>query len=174
MCLDAADVGTLSSVIPVLLASAVTTNHGSHGFFHSTGFVVAGDAAAVLAVVFWLGLASWVRRDARRRIGDPFLRFLATLLELGLFWIGIDYGSEFAAPMIPYTLQARLGDSVMKQIAAGHQTCTSQAGLAAINGLANRLAIPARDATRPSSLSGRCARIARRQSARRRSISTRP
>jgi RNA polymerase subunit RPABC4/transcription elongation factor Spt4 len=82
MRLGAADVGTLSSVIGVLLASATTTHHGSHGFFHSTGFVVAGDAAAVLALVFWLGLASWVHRDARRRIDDLFLRFLATLLGL--------------------------------------------------------------------------------------------
>ena len=33
-----------------------------------------------LAVVFWLGLAPWVFRDARRRIGEPLLVFLATLV----------------------------------------------------------------------------------------------
>jgi hypothetical protein len=74
--------GTLSSVFPLPLASATTKQHASHGFTHSTGFVLASDTAAVLAVVFWLGLAFWVHRDARRRIGDPFLRFLATLLGL--------------------------------------------------------------------------------------------
>jgi Zn-dependent protease with chaperone function len=59
---------------------------------------------------------------------------------LGLFWIAIDFGSELAAPLVPYPLQARLGNSVMKEIVAGHPICTSPAGLAAINGLANRLA----------------------------------
>ena len=74
--------GTLSFVISLPLASATTTQHGSHGFTHSTGFVLASDTAAALAVVFWLGLAFWVYRDARRRIGDPFLRALATALGL--------------------------------------------------------------------------------------------
>ncbi|MGZ4334159.1 MAG: zinc ribbon domain-containing protein [Gaiellaceae bacterium] len=69
-------------MIPLPLASAATNHHGSHGFIHSTGFVVAADTAAVLVVVFWLGLAFWVYRDARRRIGDPSLRSLATLLGL--------------------------------------------------------------------------------------------
>jgi hypothetical protein len=55
---------------------------------HSTGFVVAVDAAVLLAVVFWLGLAFWVYRDARKRIGDPFLVFLATLVGLALPYIG--------------------------------------------------------------------------------------
>jgi len=59
---------------------------------------------------------------------------------LGLFWVGIDYGSEFAAPMVPYRLQARLGDIVMKQLVPSQQLCANPAGLAAINGLANRLA----------------------------------
>ncbi len=59
---------------------------------------------------------------------------------LGLFWVGIDYGSEYAAGMVPYPLQARLGNSVMNQLIAGHQICTNPAGLAAINGLADRLA----------------------------------
>src|SRR4029077_1243735 len=41
---------------------------------------------------------------------------------------------------VPYPLQARLGNSVMKEVIAGHQLCAGPAGLAAINGLANRLA----------------------------------
>ena len=59
---------------------------------------------------------------------------------LALFWTGIDFASEFAAPLVPYSLQARLGNSVMKELVAGHQLCTNAAGLTAINGLANRLA----------------------------------
>jgi Zn-dependent protease with chaperone function len=59
---------------------------------------------------------------------------------LGLFWVAIDFGSEYAAPLVPYAFQVRLGNSVMSQITEGHQLCTNAAGLAAINGLANRLA----------------------------------
>ena len=59
-----------------------------HDFFHSTGFVIARNAAVSLAVVFWLGLALWVYRDARRRIGEPVLVFLSTLVGLALPFIG--------------------------------------------------------------------------------------
>ena len=70
------------------LASSLTTAHGLHGFFHSTGFVVARNLAIVLAVVFWLGLAFWVHKDARRRIRDPFLVLLGTVLGLAPPYIG--------------------------------------------------------------------------------------
>jgi double zinc ribbon protein len=59
-----------------------------HDLVHSTGVVIAADAAIGLAVVFWLGLAYWVHRDARRRIADPFLVFFATLLGLAPPYIG--------------------------------------------------------------------------------------
>ena len=77
--------GTFSAVIDLPLSSSFTS---LHDLFHSTGFVIARDVAVVLAVVFWLGLAYWVHRDARRRIGDPFLVFLATLLGLAPPYIG--------------------------------------------------------------------------------------
>lgn len=70
------------------LASSLTASHGLHGFFHSTGFVVARNLVIVLAVVFWLGLAFWVYKDARRRIRDPFLVFLGTVLGLAPPYIG--------------------------------------------------------------------------------------
>ena len=38
--------------------------------------------AALVAVVFWLALAYWTFKDARRRIADPWLVGLATLLGL--------------------------------------------------------------------------------------------
>jgi hypothetical protein len=75
-------------VIALPLASATTTFSGIHGFFHSTGFVVGGEAAVCLAVVFWLGLGFWVYRDARRRTRNPVLRLLATLLGLAPPYIG--------------------------------------------------------------------------------------
>ena len=70
------------------LSSSLTTIHGLHDFFHSTGFVIARNLAVVLAVVFWLGLAFWVHKDARRRIHDPFLVFVATLIGLAPPYIG--------------------------------------------------------------------------------------
>jgi double zinc ribbon protein len=67
---------------------SITSIHGIHNLFHSTGFVVARNVAVILAVVFWLGLASWVRRDARRRIREPFLVVVASLLGLAVPFIG--------------------------------------------------------------------------------------
>ena len=39
-------------------------------------------AAVALALVFWIGLAYWVNKDARRRIRNPFLVLVATVLGL--------------------------------------------------------------------------------------------
>lgn len=50
--------------------------------FHSTAFVLARNLVVVVAVVFWLALALWVNRDARRRIDHPALVLLATLVAL--------------------------------------------------------------------------------------------
>ena len=64
-----------------------------------------------------------------------------TLVALvGLFWLVVDYGSEYAAPLLPYSLQAKLGESVFEELTADKDECHGKAGLAAINGLANRLA----------------------------------
>ena len=70
------------------LASTNAAVHGAHGFLHSSGFIFARNIAVVLAVVFWLGLAFWVHKDARRRIADPFLVLVATLLGLAPPYIG--------------------------------------------------------------------------------------
>jgi double zinc ribbon protein len=53
-----------------------------HHVFHSTGFVIARNFAIFLAVVFWIALAYWVNRDARRRVEDPWLVGVATVLGL--------------------------------------------------------------------------------------------
>ena len=77
--------GIFSAVIEFPLYSSATT---LHDLSHSTGFVVGRNVAIFFAVVFWLGLALWVNRDARRRIGDPILVFFATLLGLAAPYIG--------------------------------------------------------------------------------------
>ena len=80
--------GEGSFVTAFALSSTATTFQGIHDFFHSTGFVIARNLAILLAVVFWIALAFWVHKDARRRIGDPFLVFTATLLGLVPPYIG--------------------------------------------------------------------------------------
>jgi RNA polymerase subunit RPABC4/transcription elongation factor Spt4 len=39
-------------------------------------------AAAAVVIVFWIGLAYWVNTDARRRIRNPFLISVATVVGL--------------------------------------------------------------------------------------------
>jgi hypothetical protein len=58
------------------------TGSGLHDIFHSTAFAVTRNLALFLVVVFWLGLAYWVYRDARRRIDDGVLVAVATLVGL--------------------------------------------------------------------------------------------
>lgn len=73
--------------------------------------------------------------------GGRVTAFAATLVALlGVFWFAVDYGSEFAAPLLPYSLQVKLGESVYDELTADKEECHGKAGLAAINGLANRLA----------------------------------
>lgn len=62
--------------------------NGAHGFFHSTGFVIARDVGLFMAVLFWLALGFWVYRDALRRIGDPFLVGVAAVVGLVPPYIG--------------------------------------------------------------------------------------
>ena len=59
-----------------------------HDLFHSTAFGVARNAVVFFALVFWLGLAFWVFRDARRRVADPWLVATATMLGLAAPYLG--------------------------------------------------------------------------------------
>lgn len=75
----------------------------------------------------------------------PLVPRLATLgvtlaALVGLFWVVVDYGTEYAAPWLPYSLQARLGESVFEELVADKDECHGKRGLEAINDLANRLA----------------------------------
>jgi hypothetical protein len=49
-------------------------------FFDSSTWDVGRNVAIVLAVVFWAATVYWVYKDARRRIEDPWLVAMATLL----------------------------------------------------------------------------------------------
>ena len=65
----------------------------------------------------------------------------ATLaVVVAAFWGVIDYGTEYAAPWLPYGVQARIGETVYEELVADKDECHGKRGLAAINDLANELA----------------------------------
>jgi hypothetical protein len=71
----------------VLAADTTTTSNGDlfdgvNDFFHSGTWLVIRNLAIFFVVVFWLASAYWVLKDARRRIEDPWLVAMATLLGL--------------------------------------------------------------------------------------------
>jgi hypothetical protein len=58
------------------------TGSGLSDILHSTAFEVTRNLALFLVAVFWLGLAFWVYRDARRRLDDSWLVVTATVVGL--------------------------------------------------------------------------------------------
>ena len=55
---------------------------GFHDFFHSGTWLVMRNLDVFFVAVFWLAVAYWVYKDARRRIEDPWLVAMATILGL--------------------------------------------------------------------------------------------
>jgi hypothetical protein len=55
---------------------------GVKDFFDSGTWLVVRNLAFFFLAVFWLAVAYWVYKDARRRIQDPWLVAMATLLGL--------------------------------------------------------------------------------------------
>jgi hypothetical protein len=51
-------------------------------FFESGAWAITRNLGIFLLVVLWLATAYWVFKDARRRIDDPWLVAMATLLGL--------------------------------------------------------------------------------------------
>lgn len=91
-------------------------------------------------------LAGWVPALAplarpRPPVAGRVAGFAAALVALvGLMWGAVDYGSEYAVPLLPHGLQARLGNAVYDELATDKQECRGQPGLAVLGALANRLA----------------------------------
>ena len=51
-----------------------------HDFFHSSTWYVMRNLALLFVLVFWVATVYWVFKDARRRIEDPLLVWVSTLL----------------------------------------------------------------------------------------------
>lgn len=64
----------------------------------------------------------------------------ALCLAVGLVWGGFEVGSEALAPLVPYGLQAKLGEEVYGELVGNRRTCKGREGLAALQGFATRLA----------------------------------
>ena len=58
------------------------TFSGIHDFFESGTWFVIRNLLLFFLVVFWLAVAYWVYKDARRRIEDPWLVGMAVVLGL--------------------------------------------------------------------------------------------
>ncbi len=69
-----------------MILSATTTNDdllgGVKDFFDSGTWTVTRNLTVFFVAVFWLATAYWVYKDARRRIEDPWLVAMATVLGL--------------------------------------------------------------------------------------------
>src|SRR5438552_4917728 len=78
----------LQSREPCFLSRAAGMFASVHSALHSTPFQIAGNLTVLLAIVFWLGLAYWMYRDARRRIADPWLIGSAALLSVAVPYLG--------------------------------------------------------------------------------------
>jgi hypothetical protein len=82
-------------MIHLLFAGSTTTTtdnggvfNGVNSFFNSGTWLVIRNLAIFFVAVFWLASAYWVYKDARRRIEDPWLVAMATLLGLVPPFIG--------------------------------------------------------------------------------------
>jgi RNA polymerase subunit RPABC4/transcription elongation factor Spt4 len=53
---------------------------GVHDFFHSTAWSVLRTVGVLFVILLWAATVYWVWKDARRRIAEPALVWLATLL----------------------------------------------------------------------------------------------
>src|SRR5205085_4756141 len=61
---------------------------GLHDFFNSGTWQVIRNLALLFVVIFWAATAYWVYKDARRRIEDPWLVAMATLLGAVVPFVG--------------------------------------------------------------------------------------
>ena len=69
----------------LLFADTTTTTDdgvfdGVNDFFNSGTWLVIRNLAIFLVAVFWLASVYWVYKDARRRVADPWMVAMATVL----------------------------------------------------------------------------------------------
>jgi hypothetical protein len=70
------------SPMTLVLAKDKGLFDGVHKFFHSGTWLVIRNLSLFLVAVFWLATAYWVFKDARRRVEDPWLVAMCTILGI--------------------------------------------------------------------------------------------
>ena len=152
---------------PVLAAAA------DDSIFDSNTWDVARNLVIFMAVVFWLATVYWVYKDARRRIEDPWLVAMATLLGAVPPFLGPLIYMLFRPPEYLEDVRER----ELEMLAIEERLRRARPPLPGLprRGRAAYLVCPvcttrlssrAASARRRSSRSGRCARTARRRSRR--------
>jgi hypothetical protein len=69
-------------------ALVTAADNGIFNFFSHSTWMVLRNLSVFIVCVFWLSIAYWVYKDARRRIEDPWLVGMATILGLFPPFIG--------------------------------------------------------------------------------------
>ena len=85
-------------------------------FFRSQAWLVTRNLAFFFLVVFWLAVGYWTYKDARRRIQDPWLVAMATLLGLIPPFVGAIIYMLFRPP--EYLEEVRERELEMKALQA--------------------------------------------------------
>ena len=66
----------------------IAADNGIFDFFSHSTWLVLRNLSVFIVCVFWLSIAYWVYKDARRRIEDPWLVGMATIIGLFPPFIG--------------------------------------------------------------------------------------
>jgi hypothetical protein len=72
----------------VIVVGASVPLASVHDFFNSGLWTAISRLAILFLIVFWLAVAFWVHKDARRRVEDAVLVWTATALGLVLPFVG--------------------------------------------------------------------------------------
>ena len=68
--------------IAVSSLSSLVFAGGLHDFFHSGTWLAIRNLSLFIVAVFWVATAYWVYKDARRRVADPWLVGVSTLIGI--------------------------------------------------------------------------------------------
>ena len=109
---------------PLLAADTTTTTsdsglfNGVDDFFNSGTWLVIRNLAIFFVVVFWLASVYWVYKDARRRIGDPWLVAYPAGQQVSLGPVGHGDRRRGQAHHLPseHVVPAQEGDAVRRPV----------------------------------------------------------
>jgi hypothetical protein len=91
-------------------------------FVDSTTFAVTAKLFLLVVTVFWLALAFWVYRDARRRLDDPWLVGTAALLGLLVPFLGPIVYTLFRPPEVLDEVRLRNAEIRALELRLGEDT----------------------------------------------------